>query len=317
MNREDDRRRLLAFFTGLTSGKLARCSRRRRASSRRGRGVAPEDQPALLLRRDQRGREQAQGPAHEVDLQLFELYLYVHTGAQNDPAIVPSQLSEPAARCDRSGPGPGRHRQRHLHVGRARLALRHQRGPSHFPRGRPRRRSRRDRPDRNPDHGLLGAPPCPSTLSAPASSTARADEHPGDAGALRCAPGRLHRHQFSTKQLYSSKQFPVAIGRGTGKIKGKANFAQFNAQTFNDLFFGLSNPDDGLGAHGRGRSRHRHGEHRHGHQQRHVQPTYGVVLASDHSVFTRVTTSAGGPAVQLQRDDRRLHLQRARRTSRC
>ena len=43
---------------------------------------------------------------------------------------------------------------------------------------------------------------------------------------------------FSIKELFSSKQFPVAIGRGTGKITGKADFAQFNAQMFNDLFFG-------------------------------------------------------------------------------
>jgi len=50
---------------------------------------------------------------------------------------------------------------------------------------------------------------------------------------------------FSTKELYGQYQFPIAIGRGTGKISGKAKFAQFNAQTFNDLFFGLSNPTTG------------------------------------------------------------------------
>ena len=51
--------------------------------------------------------------------------------------------------------------------------------------------------------------------------------------------------QFTTKELFGSYQFPLAIGRGTGKISGKANFAQFNAQAFNDLFFGLSNPSTG------------------------------------------------------------------------
>ncbi len=42
---------------------------------------------------------------------------------------------------------------------------------------------------------------------------------------------------FTTKELYSSYQFPVAIGRGTAKISGKASFAQFNALILNDLFF--------------------------------------------------------------------------------
>lgn len=43
---------------------------------------------------------------------------------------------------------------------------------------------------------------------------------------------------FTTKELYGQYQFPIALGRGTGKITGKADFAQFNAQAFNDLFFG-------------------------------------------------------------------------------
>lgn len=50
---------------------------------------------------------------------------------------------------------------------------------------------------------------------------------------------------FTTKELYGQYQFPLALGRGTGKITGKAAFAQFNAQAFNDLFFGLSNPATG------------------------------------------------------------------------
>lgn len=50
---------------------------------------------------------------------------------------------------------------------------------------------------------------------------------------------------FTSKPLFSSYQFPIAIGRGTAKVTGKANYAQFNAQAFNDLFFGLSNPATG------------------------------------------------------------------------
>lgn len=43
---------------------------------------------------------------------------------------------------------------------------------------------------------------------------------------------------FTQKELYGQNQFPLALARGTGKITGKANFAQFNALVFNALFFG-------------------------------------------------------------------------------
>ncbi|MEI8032779.1 MAG: hypothetical protein WCH05_05505 [Chlorobiaceae bacterium] len=40
------------------------------------------------------------------------------------------------------------------------------------------------------------------------------------------------------KELYGGKQFPVAVGRGKGKITGKATFAQLNGSLINSLFFG-------------------------------------------------------------------------------
>lgn len=43
---------------------------------------------------------------------------------------------------------------------------------------------------------------------------------------------------FNEKQLYGGYQFPVAIARGTGKVSGKAKFAQINGAIFNELFFG-------------------------------------------------------------------------------
>lgn len=43
---------------------------------------------------------------------------------------------------------------------------------------------------------------------------------------------------FNTKELYGSYQFPVAIARGTGKVTGKAKFAQINGAIYNELFFG-------------------------------------------------------------------------------
>lgn len=43
---------------------------------------------------------------------------------------------------------------------------------------------------------------------------------------------------FTTKPLYGQYQYPIAVGRGTAKVTGKAKWAQFNAQAYNDLFFG-------------------------------------------------------------------------------
>lgn len=43
---------------------------------------------------------------------------------------------------------------------------------------------------------------------------------------------------FDTKMLYGQNQFPVAVGRGKGKVSGKAKFAQLNGAILNSLFFG-------------------------------------------------------------------------------
>jgi hypothetical protein len=43
---------------------------------------------------------------------------------------------------------------------------------------------------------------------------------------------------FDIKELFGQYQFPVAVGRGKGKIMGKAKFAQLNGLTVNTLFFG-------------------------------------------------------------------------------
>ncbi|HTZ79050.1 MAG TPA: hypothetical protein VMC10_14130 [Stellaceae bacterium] len=45
---------------------------------------------------------------------------------------------------------------------------------------------------------------------------------------------------FTLKELFGQYQFPLAVGRGTGKISGKAKFAQINGLTLNSLFFGQS-----------------------------------------------------------------------------
>ncbi len=43
---------------------------------------------------------------------------------------------------------------------------------------------------------------------------------------------------FTNKELRGQNQFPVAVGRGQGKIAGKAKFGQFNGEIVNGLFFG-------------------------------------------------------------------------------
>lgn len=60
---------------------------------------------------------------------------------------------------------------------------------------------------------------------------------------------------FDTKMLYGPNQFPVAVGRGKGKMSGKSKLAQLNGRMVNDLVFGqtmssgiLSNVNDTAGA---------------------------------------------------------------------
>lgn len=43
---------------------------------------------------------------------------------------------------------------------------------------------------------------------------------------------------FDNKPLHGTRQFAVAMGRGKGKIGGKAKFAQINGATLNSLLFG-------------------------------------------------------------------------------
>lgn len=45
---------------------------------------------------------------------------------------------------------------------------------------------------------------------------------------------------FENKMLHGQNQFPVAVGRGKGKVSGKAKWAQVNGGVFNSLFFGQS-----------------------------------------------------------------------------
>lgn len=46
--------------------------------------------------------------------------------------------------------------------------------------------------------------------------------------------------EFAQKELYGGNQFPVAIGRGAGKVSGSAKAAQINGAVWGSLLFGQS-----------------------------------------------------------------------------
>lgn len=101
---------------------------------------------------------------------------------------------------------------------------------------------------------------------------------------------------FTVKELYGQYQFPLALGRGTGKITGKADFAQLNAQTYNDLFFGLSNPSSGTKriAVSEAQTVTANAVTVTNNGANVFVADYGVVLASDGSLYTRVAANAAG-----------------------
>ncbi len=51
---------------------------------------------------------------------------------------------------------------------------------------------------------------------------------------------------FDLKQLYGQSQFPVALGRGKGKIDCKAHIASINGAMLNTIFFGQTTSAAGL-----------------------------------------------------------------------
>jgi len=51
---------------------------------------------------------------------------------------------------------------------------------------------------------------------------------------------------FDTKMLYGSNQFPLAIGRGKGKVSGKAKAAKINGLMWNEIVFGQTMTGTGI-----------------------------------------------------------------------
>lgn len=73
------------------------------------------------------------------------------------------------------------------------------------------------------------------TALTDASGTALAVGTPVQFGALQDASVDF---SFDIKELFGQYQFPIAVGRGKGKISGKAKVAQVNGVMINSLLFG-------------------------------------------------------------------------------
>ncbi|HEY6020567.1 MAG TPA: hypothetical protein VIY48_11960 [Candidatus Paceibacterota bacterium] len=93
MIREDIYSRIFAFWQGLTVGGSPAFKTATR-KLKIWENVEAEDQPALLQLQRRESVIKQRGLPAKWTLSL-DLYLYVHTGAQNDPTVVPSQLLNP------------------------------------------------------------------------------------------------------------------------------------------------------------------------------------------------------------------------------
>lgn len=82
---------------------------------------------------------------------------------------------------------------------------------------------------------VFGAGVLVGTPTADAFGTAIALATPVRFGALQDISLDI---SFDTKMLYGPNQFPLAIGRGKGKVTGKAALAQINGLLWNSLLFG-------------------------------------------------------------------------------
>jgi hypothetical protein len=75
---------------------------------------------------------------------------------------------------------------------------------------------------------------------------------------------------FDSKLLYGQNQFPVAVGRGKGKVSGKIKNAQVNGALWNSIFFGQTLNSNAIGI---------------------VQDTTGIAIPATPFTITAGTTS--------------------------
>lgn len=86
---------------------------------------------------------------------------------------------------------------------------------------------------------LYGVPTFDSTGAAVANPT------PQQFGVLQDVSIDI---SFENKMLYGQNQFPVAVGRGKGKVSAKAKNANINGGLFNSMFFGQTISSAGISA---------------------------------------------------------------------
>lgn len=93
MNRETLYAAVFAFFSALTAGgsPLFKSATR---SLTTWESVSPDDSPALLVRQRTEQAERRKGFPTKWRLNI-DLFLYAHTGANNDPTIIPAHVLNP------------------------------------------------------------------------------------------------------------------------------------------------------------------------------------------------------------------------------
>lgn len=93
MTRENIYAAAFAFFAGLTTANtpLFKTATRKPTTWE---SVAPEDQPALLMRQRREVAERRKGFPTKWRFEI-DLLLYVHTGGQNDPDVIAAQQINP------------------------------------------------------------------------------------------------------------------------------------------------------------------------------------------------------------------------------
>jgi hypothetical protein len=99
---------------------------------------------------------------------------------------------------------------------------------------------------------------------------------------------------FTVKELFGQYQFPIALGRGTGKITGKADWAQINAQAWNDLFFGYNSVATGSVRQAVAEAQTITANAVTVTNNATFVADYGVVLAADNTLFARVAANPIG-----------------------
>lgn len=90
---------------------------------------------------------------------------------------------------------------------------------------------------------LFGAGTLWGTPLQDASGNAIANPSPVNFGALQDISLDI---SFDTKMLYGSNQFPLAVGRGKGKVSGKAKAARINGLLWSEIVFGQTLNSTGI-----------------------------------------------------------------------